>query len=56
VAWTNVMAAYAMAIFFVAHVYMATTGETITEHLRAMITGYGWVAIEDAGSRAPHRR
>lgn len=49
VAWMHVVAAYVMAIFVVIHVYMATTGETVEAYLRAMITGYEWVATEDKG-------
>lgn len=45
VAWLHVVAAYAMAIFVVVHIYMATTGDTPTAYLRAMITGYEWVSV-----------
>ncbi|MCI4662293.1 MAG: cytochrome b/b6 domain-containing protein [Neomegalonema sp.] len=51
VAWTHVVAAYAMAIFVVIHVYMATTGETVTSYLKAMITGYEWVIVEEEDKR-----
>lgn len=51
VAWTHVVAAYAMAIFVVIHVYMATTGETVSAYLRAMITGYDWVKVEKDEAR-----
>lgn len=47
VAWSHVVAAYAMAIFVVIHVYMATTGETVFAYLRAMTTGYEWVVVEE---------
>lgn len=47
VAWMHVVAAYAMAVFVVIHVYMATTGETVGAYLRAMVTGYEWIAVED---------
>lgn len=50
VAWTHVVAAYAMAVFVVIHVYMATTGETVTSYIRAMITGYEWVSVDDDGA------
>lgn len=47
VAWTHVLAAYAMAIFVVVHVYMATTGDTVFAYLKAMITGYEWVLVDE---------
>jgi len=47
VAWAHVVTAYAMAIFVVIHVYMATTGETVGAYLRAMITGYEWVMVDE---------
>jgi thiosulfate reductase cytochrome b subunit len=47
VAWSHVAAAYAMALFVVIHVYMATTGETVTAYLKAMITGYEWVSVDE---------
>lgn len=30
------------------HIHVASTGETVTAYLRAMITGYEWVSVEDA--------
>jgi thiosulfate reductase cytochrome b subunit len=36
----HVAMAYATAVFLVAHVYMITTGETVLQHLKAMLTGY----------------
>ena len=29
-----------MLAFFVAHVYLITTGHTVTAHLKAMLTGW----------------
>ncbi|WP_340110058.1 cytochrome b/b6 domain-containing protein [Pikeienuella sp. HZG-20] len=46
VAWLHVVAAYAMAIFVVIHVYMATTGDTPIAYLKAMTTGYEWVSVK----------
>ncbi len=46
VALAHVIAAYAMAVFVVIHVYMATTGATVTAYLKAMVTGYEWVDAE----------
>ncbi|HID98041.1 MAG TPA: cytochrome b/b6 domain-containing protein [Thermodesulfobacteriaceae bacterium] len=36
--------AFAFLAFMVVHVYLSTTGETVTSHLRAMITG--WESVE----------
>jgi len=47
VAWLHVVSAYAMAIFVVIHVYMATTGDTPTAYVKAMTTGYEWVVVEE---------
>ena len=40
VAFIHTAAAFLMAVFFVAHVYFATTGHTPISHIKAMITGY----------------
>ncbi|MDP2759087.1 MAG: cytochrome b/b6 domain-containing protein [Sideroxyarcus sp.] len=40
VALVHTVAAFMMLIFFIAHVYLATTGHTPLAHIRAMITGY----------------
>ncbi len=43
VLWVNaihVAAAFLIATFLIAHVYLITTGETVTEQLKAMITGW----------------
>jgi thiosulfate reductase cytochrome b subunit len=32
--------AFMMLAFFVAHVYLITTGHTVTAHLKAMLTGW----------------
>lgn len=47
VAWLHVVAAYAMAIFVVIHVYMATTGDTPMAYVRAMTTGCEWVVVDE---------
>jgi len=51
VAWAHVVAAYTMALFVIIHVYMATTGETVGAYLKAMITGYDWVMVEEPPER-----
>jgi predicted CXXCH cytochrome family protein len=40
------------AAFLVAHLYLATTGETVSENFKAIITGYG--IKEDHGSHTEH--
>ncbi|MDH3231384.1 MAG: cytochrome b/b6 domain-containing protein [Alphaproteobacteria bacterium] len=40
VAFVHTAAAFLMVVFFVVHVYFATTGHTWTSHIKAMITGY----------------
>ena len=40
VAWVHTAAAYMMLVFFIAHVYLATTGHTPLSHIRAMMTGW----------------
>lgn len=47
VALAHVIAAYAMALFVVIHIYMATTGETVFAYLKAMTTGYEWVVVDE---------
>jgi len=34
------MAAYLMLVFVIAHVYLTTTGKTLTSYIRAMLTGW----------------
>ncbi|MDH5484143.1 MAG: cytochrome b/b6 domain-containing protein [Gammaproteobacteria bacterium] len=45
VAMFHVIAAFMMLIFFIAHIYLATAGHTVTSHIKAMITG--WEEVED---------
>lgn len=40
VAFVHTAAAFMMTVFFVVHIYFATTGHTPTSHIKAMITGY----------------
>jgi len=40
VAWVHTAAAYMMLLFFIAHVYLSTTGGTPLAYLKAMITGW----------------
>lgn len=48
VAFLHLVAAFLMVIFFIMHVYFATTGHTPTAHIKAMITGYEEVENEKA--------
>ncbi|MBW4047956.1 MAG: cytochrome B [Proteobacteria bacterium] len=50
VAWTHTAAAYMMLLFFIAHVYLATTGQTPTAYIQAMITGWESGSDEAQGS------
>ena len=45
VAIVHMIGAFAIFSFIIVHVYMTTTGETITAHLKAMITG--WEDVEE---------
>jgi len=47
IAIAHTIAAIFLIIFIVTHLYLITTGETITSNLRAMLTGYE--EIEDSG-------
>ncbi|MCR4332538.1 MAG: hypothetical protein NUV34_07545, partial [Sulfuricaulis sp.] len=40
VALVHTAAAFLMLIFFIAHVYLSTTGQTPLAHIKAMITGW----------------
>jgi thiosulfate reductase cytochrome b subunit len=40
VALVHTLGAFALVCFFIAHVYLITTGATVTSNLKAMITGY----------------
>ncbi|MDR3395193.1 MAG: cytochrome b/b6 domain-containing protein [Parasulfuritortus sp.] len=50
VAWVHTAAAYMMLLFFIAHVYLATTGQTPLTYIKAMITG--WETVEEAPQAA----
>jgi len=40
VATAHIAGAFMMLTFFVAHIYLVTTGVTVTSHIKAMITGW----------------
>ncbi|MCG8476891.1 MAG: cytochrome b/b6 domain-containing protein [Cytophagales bacterium] len=48
VAFWHVLGAYLLLLFTVVHVYMTTTGSTVTENLKAMLTGYEELEEEEA--------
>jgi thiosulfate reductase cytochrome b subunit len=54
VALLHTIGAFLLVAFFIAHVYLITTGHTITSNLRAMITGVEIIPdhAEDAGRAA----
>jgi len=45
VAVIHTIGAYILVAFVIVHVYMTTTGHTITSHIKTMITG--WEEIEE---------
>jgi Ni,Fe-hydrogenase I cytochrome b subunit len=47
IAMIHVAAAYATAVFLIGHVYMITTGATVFQHLKAMLTGYETVEMDE---------
>lgn len=49
VALVHTAAAFGMLVFIVAHVYMATMGETLTSLIKPMVTGYEELDEEPAG-------
>jgi thiosulfate reductase cytochrome b subunit len=40
IAIIHTIGAFMMLAFFIAHVYLITTGHTVTAHLKAMLTGW----------------
>ena len=40
VAFVHTLAAYLIAVFFVGHVYLTTTGHTVFAHIKAMFSGW----------------
>ncbi|HEY5762297.1 MAG TPA: cytochrome b/b6 domain-containing protein [Rhodocyclaceae bacterium] len=49
VAVLHTIGAFLMLIFFIVHIYFATTGHTPTAHIKAMVTG--WEEVEAEGAR-----
>ena len=51
IAFVHVATAFLMVIFFIVHVYFATTGHTPMSHINAMITGYEEVEDETSETK-----
>lgn len=47
IATIHLVAAFLMIVFVAIHVYMTTTGKTLTHYIRTMITGYDRIELED---------
>jgi len=45
IAYIHTLLAYLLVGFVIMHVYMTTTGHTITSNIKAMVTG--WEEVED---------
>lgn len=45
IALLHVVSAFMMLLFLIVHIYLITTGDTVTSHLKAMITG--WDEIDE---------
>jgi len=53
IAFIHTAAAFILLIFFIAHVYLATTGQTAFSNIRAMITGWEEMEEDDNINPAP---
>lgn len=49
IALIHTLGAFALVCFFIAHLYLITTGSTVTSNLKAMITGYEDLPNETQG-------
>ncbi len=45
IAWAHTLGAYLLLTFLIVHLYLITTGRTLTSNLAAMITG--WETVDD---------
>ncbi|MGA2623895.1 MAG: cytochrome b/b6 domain-containing protein [Bacteroidota bacterium] len=52
IALVHTIGAFLLASFFVAHIYLITTGRTITSNLKAMIVGYEEIPDEGAPEKS----
>lgn len=48
IALLHTIGAFAFLAFLIIHVYLATTGETVSAHFKAMVTGWEEIEVEDA--------
>ena len=46
IAFLHTIGAFLLVSFFIAHLYLITTGQTVTSNLKAMITGYEELPIQ----------
>jgi thiosulfate reductase cytochrome b subunit len=51
IAYVHTAAAFMVVIFIITHIYLITTGETVTANLKAMLTGYEELD-DDPGQKA----
>jgi thiosulfate reductase cytochrome b subunit len=51
IAVIHTAAAILLVIFIVTHLYLITTGETITSNLKAMLTGYEELEVEESDAK-----
>ncbi|RQW00797.1 cytochrome b/b6 domain-containing protein [bacterium] len=54
IAALHTFGAYGLAAFLIAHIYLITTGTTVTSHLKAMITGYEEIHDTPEAEEKPH--
>lgn len=52
IALLHTLGAFLLVAFFLAHLYLMTTGETVTSNLKAMITGYEELEADDNNETA----
>lgn len=56
IALAHTAGAFALLVFLVAHLYLTTTGQTVTSNLKAMVTGWEDVEEEPAPAATPDAR
>jgi thiosulfate reductase cytochrome b subunit len=54
IAYLHTAGAFALVVFLIAHLYLITTGATITSNLKAMITGYEELEDENSTTGEKH--
>jgi thiosulfate reductase cytochrome b subunit len=53
VAMAHLLLSWLLLLFLVVHLYIITTGETVTTNVRAMLTGWHREGAADAAARSP---